>query len=117
MDRCWFGTGDTLFIRFFSFSNRLRALRAKRKLFSLPSKIYLDKDLSKAQITEFKHARRIVADARRVGKWVLIRNLRVVVHDSPRVGLVEDDLQNRMTVSATIRQEEIPFSSCQLLEW
>ena len=34
LDKCWFGNGDTLFIRFLSLSDRLRALRAKRKLFS-----------------------------------------------------------------------------------
>ena len=61
--------GDTLFIRFFSFVDRLCALRAKRKLFSLPSKIYLDEDLTKAQVTELKLARGIMAEARRVGKW------------------------------------------------
>ena len=35
LDRCWFGIGDILFIRFFSFSDRLRDLRVKRKLFFL----------------------------------------------------------------------------------
>ena len=64
LDKCWFGTGDILFIRFFSFSSRLRALRAKRKLFSLPSKIYHDEDLMATQVTELKHTWRIVADAR-----------------------------------------------------
>ena len=82
MDRCWFGTGDILFIRFFSFSYRLCALKAKRKLFSLPSKIYLDEDLTKAQVTELKQAQGIVPEARRVGKWVAIWNLKVVVRDS-----------------------------------
>ena len=67
--------GDTLFIRFFSFSNRVRVLRVKRKLFSLPSKIYLDEDLTNAQVTKLKHARGIVANAGRDGKWVVIRNL------------------------------------------
>ena len=89
LDRCWFGTGDTLFIKFFSFSDRLRALRAKRKLFSLPSKIYLDEDLTKAQVTELKQARGIVAEARRAGKWAVIRNLRAVVRDSAPTGWVD----------------------------
>ncbi len=88
LDRCCFGTGDILFIRFFSFSDRFRALRAKRKLFSLPSKIHLDEDLTKAQVMELKHARGIVADARRAGKWIVIRNLRAMVHDSPPTGWV-----------------------------
>ncbi len=34
LDKCWFGMGDPLFIKFFSFADRLRALGAKRKLFS-----------------------------------------------------------------------------------
>ena len=54
LDRCWFGTGAILFIRFFSFPDRLHALRAKRKLFSLPSKIYLYEDLTKTQVAKFK---------------------------------------------------------------
>ena len=81
--------GDILFIRFLSFPDRLRALRAKRKLFSLPSKIYLDEDLTKAQVAELKQARGIVADARCAGKWVVIRNLRAAVRDSPPTGWVE----------------------------
>ena len=89
LDKCWFGIGDILFIRFFSFTDRLRALRAKRKLFSLPSKIYLDEDLTKAQVAELKQARGIVAEARHAGKWAIIRNLKAVVRDSPPAGWVE----------------------------
>ncbi len=48
LDNCWVGLDGILFTRFLSLANRLRALRAKRKLFSLPSKIFLDEDLMKA---------------------------------------------------------------------
>ncbi len=50
LDKCWFGHGNILFIRFFSLSDRLLAFRAKRKLFSFLSKIFLDEDLTKAQV-------------------------------------------------------------------
>ena len=73
--------GDIFFIRFFSLSDRLRALRAKINLFSLPSKIYLNEDLTKAQVVELKQARGIVAKDRHVGKWAVIRNLKAVVYD------------------------------------
>ena len=68
LEKCWFGTGDTLFVRFLSFSEKLRVLRAKRKLFSLSSNIYLDEDLTKAQVIELKQAWGIVTGARRAGK-------------------------------------------------
>lgn len=89
LDRCWFGQGDVLFIRFFSLADRLQALRAKRKLFSLPSKIFLDEDLTKTQVAELKHARGIVAKARLDGKWAVIRNLRAVIRDSAPSGWVD----------------------------
>ncbi len=38
LHKCWFGNGDTLFIRFLSFSNRLRALRAKKNCSLSPLK-------------------------------------------------------------------------------
>ena len=89
LDRCWFGYEGVLFIRFFSLADRLQALRAKRKLFSLPSKIFLDEDLTKTQVAELKHARRIVAKARKDGKWAIIRNLRAVIRDSAPIGWVK----------------------------
>ena len=84
LDRCWFGYEGVLFIRFFSLADRLQALRAKRKLFS--SKIFLDEDLTKSQVAELKHARSIVAKARKDGKWAVIRNLRAVIRDSAPKG-------------------------------
>lgn len=83
LDKCWIGYGNTLFIRFHNSSHRLRALRAKRNLFSLPSKIFLDEVLTKAQVAELKYACGIVAEARRARKWAIIRNLKAVVRDSP----------------------------------
>ena len=87
MDRCWFGHGDVLFIRFLSLADRLRVLRAKRMLFS--TKIFLDEDLTKVQVMELKHARKVVADARRDGKWAVIRNLKAVIRDSAPSGWEE----------------------------
>ena len=87
VDRCWFGHGDVLFIRFLSIADRLRALRAKRMLFS--TKIFLDEDLTKVQVMELKHARKVVADARRDGKWAVIRNLKAVIRDSAPSGWKE----------------------------
>lgn len=75
-----------MFIRFLTLSDRLRALRAKSKLFSLPSKIYLDKDLTRTQVAELKHARGVVSEARRDGKWAVITNLKAVIQDSPPSG-------------------------------
>jgi hypothetical protein len=46
LDRAWLGSNSTLFLQFRSAVDQLRALRAKRKLFSLPSKIFLDEDLT-----------------------------------------------------------------------
>lgn len=48
LDRPWFGHDDTLFFRFLSLANRLQALRKKKKLFLLPTKIFLDEDLTKS---------------------------------------------------------------------
>lgn len=48
LDKYWFGWNGTLVTRFSSLYNRLRALRAKRKLFTVPSKIYLDEDLTRS---------------------------------------------------------------------
>jgi hypothetical protein len=57
LDRAWLGFDSTLFLRFRSVTDRLRALRAKRKLFSLPSKIFLDEDLTRTQVAELKCSR------------------------------------------------------------
>lgn len=85
LDKCWVGHGDILFIKFLSLADRFRALRAKRNLFSLHSKIFLDEDFTKAQVTELKHARSVVVEARLADKWAVIRNLKVVIRDSPPV--------------------------------
>jgi hypothetical protein len=62
--------------------DRLRALRAKRKLFSLPNKIFLDEDLTKSQVAELKCSREKVTVACQVGKWLVIKNLIAVIQDS-----------------------------------
>lgn len=54
LERAWLGHDSTLFLRFNNTTDRLCALRAKRKLFSLPNKIFLDEDLMKAQVAELK---------------------------------------------------------------
>jgi hypothetical protein len=53
LERAWMGPNSTLFLRFRTLEDRLRALRAKRKLSSLPptQKIFLDADLTKSQQT------------------------------------------------------------------
>ena len=92
LDRAWVGHDSTLFIRFHNATNRLCALKAKRKLFSLPDRIFLDENLTKAQVAELKQFKEQVAVARKARKWVVIRNLRAVIRDSfppgwiPRIG-------------------------------
>jgi hypothetical protein len=92
LDRAWLGYDSTLFLRFQTASDRLCALRAKRKLFSLPNRIFLDEDLTRAQVVELKQSREQVMAARQAGKWAVIRNLRAVIRDSfppgwePRTG-------------------------------
>jgi len=92
LDRAWLGQDSTLFIRFHNTTDRLYALRAKRKLFDLPHRIFLDEDLTRAQVAELKQAREQVAAARQAGKWAVIRNLCAVIRDSfppgwtPRLG-------------------------------
>ena len=56
-DEAWMGHDSTLFIRFHNATNMLCALRAKRKLFSLPDRIFLDEDLTREQVTELKQSR------------------------------------------------------------
>jgi len=46
LDRAWVGLDTTLFLRFHNAADRLCALRAKRKLFSLLDKIFLEEDLT-----------------------------------------------------------------------
>jgi hypothetical protein len=66
LESAWFGTDSTLFIWFRSTGDRLRALRAKRRLFSLPNRIFLDEDLTQSQVAELKHSREsIVASTER----------------------------------------------------
>ncbi|KAH9287680.1 hypothetical protein KI387_031797, partial [Taxus chinensis] len=68
IDRAWLGD-STLFLRFKSVEDRLRALRATRRLFSLPDKIFLNEDLTKAQVAELIQSRELVMAARKAGKW------------------------------------------------
>lgn len=82
LDKAWLGQDSTLFLRFRDSSDRLRVLRAKRKLFSLPNKVFLDEDLTRAQVAELKQVREQVAAARQVRKWAVIRNLRAVIQDT-----------------------------------
>lgn len=69
LDCAWVGLDNTLFIRFISLVDRLRALTTKRKLFSLPIKIYLDEDLTRSQVAELKEAQALVVATRQDGKW------------------------------------------------
>ena len=57
LDGAWMGHESTLFIRFRNATDRLYALRAKRKLFSLPNRIFLDEDLTRAQVVKLKQSR------------------------------------------------------------
>ena len=82
LDKAWVGHDSTLFIRFRNATVRLCALRAKRKLFSLPDRIFLNEDLTKAQVEDLKQSREQVTAARKAGKWAVVKNLRVVIRDS-----------------------------------
>ena len=64
LDRAWLGYDSTLFLQFRAATDRLRVLRARRKLFSLPNRIFLDEDLTRAQFVELKHSREQVMVAR-----------------------------------------------------
>jgi len=75
LESAWFGADSTLFLRFRSASDQIRALRAKHQLFSLPNKISLDEDLSQSQVAKLKHSRELVEATRQAGKWAIIRNL------------------------------------------
>jgi hypothetical protein len=57
LDRSWLGYDSTLFLQFRMEIDRLRVLRSRRKLFSLPNRIFLDEDLTKAQFVELKKSR------------------------------------------------------------
>ena len=46
LESAWFGTNYTIFIQFRLVGDRLQALQAKCKLFSLPNRIFLDEDLT-----------------------------------------------------------------------
>jgi hypothetical protein len=85
-DKALFGHNGTLFLRFLSLVDRLQALRAKKKLFLLPKNIFLDENLTKSQVAEIKHSRSLVVEERSNEKWVVIRNLKIVIHDSPPNG-------------------------------
>jgi hypothetical protein len=82
----WFGTNSTLFIRFKSLGDRIRALEFKRKLFSLPNKIFLDEDLTRSQVAEIKDSKELVTTAQQAKKSTIIHNLMVVIRNSPPLG-------------------------------
>ena len=82
LDRAWLRYGSSLFLRFRLAADHLRALRAKRKLFSLTSKIFLDEDLTKTQVVELKCSTELVTAACQAGKWAIIRNLKAVIQDT-----------------------------------
>ena len=84
--KTWFGHDGTLFLRFLSLVDRLQALREKKKLFLLPTNIFLDEDLTKSHVAELKHFRSLVVEARRNEKWAIIRNLKPIIRDSPPKG-------------------------------
>lgn len=82
LERAWLGYDSTLFLGFRTMYDRLRALRARQKLFSLPNRILLDEDLIRSQVAELKHSRELVMAAQQAGKWEVIRNIKVVIWDS-----------------------------------
>eukprot|EP01018_Ginkgo_biloba_P030734 Gb_10973 [translate_table: standard] len=82
-ERAWFFTDSTLLIRLKSLEDKLTVLRAKRKLYTLENKIYLDKDLRRLQVEELKKARAEVFEARKNNKWAVIHNGRSWIRDSP----------------------------------
>lgn len=83
LEKTWIVSDDTLVIRFQTTSDRLQALQAKKKLFSLSHKIYLDEDLTRLQIDELHKARALVVATRKENKWAVIRDCRAVIRDSP----------------------------------
>lgn len=68
LERDWFGVDSILFIQFKSTKDWLQALQAKRGLFSLPNRIFLDEDLTWSQVAELKHSMELVATARQARK-------------------------------------------------
>jgi len=46
LNRAWLGSDSIIFLRFKTVIDWLWALSARRKLFSLPTKIFLDEDLT-----------------------------------------------------------------------
>ena len=50
LERAWFGPDTILFIQFISIGDQLRAPKAKRRLFCLLGKIFLDVDLTRSQV-------------------------------------------------------------------
>jgi hypothetical protein len=88
LERAWMSPNSTLFIHFWTLEDCLRALRAMRKLSSLPTtqKIFLDADLTESQQAELKLSRDRVTSAWKEGKWVVIRDLKAVIYDSAPLG-------------------------------
>lgn len=65
---------STLFLHFQTLEDRLRALRAKRRLTFLPptQSIFLDVGLTKTQLAKLKQSRDRVTAMRKEGKWAII---------------------------------------------
>lgn len=79
LDKAWLGYNSTLFLRIQTASDRLCVRRAKRKLFSLPNGIFLDQDLTRAQVMELKQSKEQVMAAQQERKWAIIKNLQAVI--------------------------------------
>lgn len=85
VEKVWTAQDDSLVIRFHSAAECLQALRAKKKLFSLPTKIYLNADLTCIHVELWK-AHTLVAATREDNKWVVIRDCRAFIRDTPPLG-------------------------------
>ncbi|KAH9297470.1 hypothetical protein KI387_029152 [Taxus chinensis] len=97
LERAWVCYDSTLFIRFKTAFDRLRALRAKRVLFSRPDKIFLDEDLTKTQVGELKHSREQVkqVNGRLSGISGLLLETLLLLVGSPAKGLPNDGPSGR----------------------
>jgi hypothetical protein len=87
LERAWMGPNSTLFLCFLTLEDRLRALRYKRKLSSLPptQRIFLDANLTKSQQAELKLSKDRVTATQKEGKWAVIQDLKIVIRDlAPR---------------------------------
>lgn len=88
VQKAWFAHDDSLIICFHSATDRFQALRVKKKLFTLSTKIYLDADLTCIQVDELRKVRDLVAMAKKDNKWVVIQDCKVIIHYTPPSGWV-----------------------------